>query len=226
MAAPSLSLIQPVGSAATPLAERVAAAFALAAAAPGLVLLLGAVRLISRRPPLVAHMRVGQYGEPLWVLKVRTMWTPGERASAGWVERLTDTRVPSLKVGDDSRVTSRLAAFCRRHSIDELPQLAHVVTGRMRWVGPRPMTSVEHFRAHLGLAEHTAPRCNAPWVSAVLSTEGTTQPCFFHAPIGQGPLLEILHAPPAATFRESLDVSSNPTCQRCVCSLYVPGSSS
>jgi MoaA/NifB/PqqE/SkfB family radical SAM enzyme len=43
---------------------------------------------------------------------------------------------------------------------------------------------VAHFRAHLGLQEHEAPRCNAPWVSAVVESDGTVRPCFFHAPIG------------------------------------------
>jgi MoaA/NifB/PqqE/SkfB family radical SAM enzyme len=81
----------------------------------------------------------------------------------------------------------------------------------------------QHFRAHLGLAAHTAPRCNAPWVSALMTADGQVQPCFFHPSIGSSsaPLTQVLSSPPAAAFRESLDVSTNPTCQRCVCSLYV-----
>jgi exopolysaccharide production protein ExoY len=43
----------------------------------------------------------------------------------------------------DSRVTSRFAAFCRRYSIDELPQLYQVVTGQMSLIGPRPLTKLE-----------------------------------------------------------------------------------
>jgi MoaA/NifB/PqqE/SkfB family radical SAM enzyme len=34
------------------------------------------------------------------------------------------------------------------------------------------------------MEEPEAPRCNAPWVSAVLETDGTVRPCFFHEPIG------------------------------------------
>lgn len=81
----------------------------------------------------------------------------------------------------------------------------------------------QHFRAHLGLATHTAPRCNAPWVSALMTADGDIQPCFFHPSIGssRSPLTQVVTSPQAATFRESLDVASNPTCQRCVCSLYL-----
>jgi radical SAM protein with 4Fe4S-binding SPASM domain len=83
-----------------------------------------------------------------------------------------------------------------------------------------------HFRAHLGLAEPTAPRCNAPWVSAVVESDGTLRPCFFHVPIGNvraQSLREALNSPQAQVFRESLRVAENPVCRRCVCSLYLPG---
>ena len=82
---------------------------------------------------------------------------------------------------------------------------------------------VSHFRAHYGLEPHVAPRCNAPWVSAVLEANGDVRPCFFHAPLGNtanATLIEVLNGPQAVAFRESLDVVANPTCRRCVCSLY------
>lgn len=86
---------------------------------------------------------------------------------------------------------------------------------------------VEHFRAHLGLAAARAPRCNAPWISAVVEADGLVRPCFFHAPIGRvgedKSLLEVINGPEAIRFRANLDVGTNPTCQRCVCSLYRPG---
>ena len=60
---------------------------------------------------------------------------------------------------------------------------------------------VSHYRARLGTAAWEAPRCNAPWVSAVLETDGTVRPCFFHPPIGRigdtHSLLEILKRPTA-----------------------------
>jgi MoaA/NifB/PqqE/SkfB family radical SAM enzyme len=81
---------------------------------------------------------------------------------------------------------------------------------------------VQHFRAHLGLAEAVAPNCNAPWFSAVVEADGTVRPCFFHPPVGSARnqnLLDVLNGPVAVEFRQNLDVASNPICQRCVCSL-------
>jgi Fe-coproporphyrin III synthase len=84
---------------------------------------------------------------------------------------------------------------------------------------------VRHFRAHLDQAENLAPRCNAPWVSAVIEASGDVRPCFFHPAFGnihRQTLPEIVNGPEALRFRASLDVASNPVCQRCVCSLYIP----
>ncbi len=83
---------------------------------------------------------------------------------------------------------------------------------------------VHHFRAHLGLALSIAPRCNAPWVSAVLESDGTVRPCFFHEPIGNASeqtLRDVLNGPRAVAFRQSLRIAENPVCRRCVCSLYL-----
>lgn len=81
---------------------------------------------------------------------------------------------------------------------------------------------VQHFRAQLGLCQTEAPRCNAPWVSAVCEANGTVRPCFFHRPIGSlktHTLLEVVNGFEAQQFRASLDIASNPVCKRCVCSL-------
>jgi Fe-coproporphyrin III synthase len=84
---------------------------------------------------------------------------------------------------------------------------------------------VLHFRSHLGQEEHVAPRCNAPWVSAVIEASGDVRPCFFHPVLGNlhnRPLQEIINGPEALGFRANLDVATNPTCRRCVCSLHIP----
>ncbi len=82
----------------------------------------------------------------------------------------------------------------------------------------------QHFRAHLGLCEPEAPRCNAPWVSAVVEANGTVRPCFFHPPIGSlqsQTLIQVLNGFEAQHFRHSLDVATNSVCRRCVCSLHL-----
>jgi MoaA/NifB/PqqE/SkfB family radical SAM enzyme len=79
-----------------------------------------------------------------------------------------------------------------------------------------------HFRVQLGLATPEAPRCNAPWTSAVIEADGLVRPCFFHKPIGSlktHPLSQVLNGFEAQQFRASLDVETNPVCRRCVCSL-------
>jgi lipopolysaccharide/colanic/teichoic acid biosynthesis glycosyltransferase len=152
MAAPSVLLTQRVreskrtgvSAAALQWAERLAGAVAFAAVAPALAGTMLAVRALSRRPPLIAHRRLGLNGEPFWIIKLRTMWDKSDTpASGSWIEYLEDTVVPVIKGAPDPRVTSRLAAFCRRYSVDELPQLLQVAAGRLALVGPRPLTARE-----------------------------------------------------------------------------------
>lgn len=84
---------------------------------------------------------------------------------------------------------------------------------------------VLHFRAQLGQVAPVAPRCNAPWVSAVVEADGSVRPCFFHRPIGNlrtGPLHETINGPSALTLRRNLDISADPVCRKCVCSLFIP----
>jgi radical SAM protein with 4Fe4S-binding SPASM domain len=88
-------------------------------------------------------------------------------------------------------------------------------------------TIAHHFRCGIGLAEPVAPKCNAPWTSAVIEADGSVRPCFFHAPIGklgtEASLYKILNGPQAVAFRSSLNVATNPICRRCVCSLNWTG---
>ncbi len=113
---------------------------------PVLMVVGATIFILSKRAPLVAHRRLGRDGCPFWMLKFRSMWDGGsntESARHTFVERLHDQPVPEVKTGGDPRVTSAFAAFCRRHSIDELPQLWHVAIGEMSLVGPRPVTPAE-----------------------------------------------------------------------------------
>ena len=109
-----------------------------------LLLLTGIILFcLSRRGPLITHQRVGRYGQPFPMLKFRTMWSAGDKAASLFTVEAVTGSVPGCKASPDRRITSRFAAFCRRFSLDELPQLIHVVRGEMSLVGPRPLTAGE-----------------------------------------------------------------------------------
>jgi exopolysaccharide production protein ExoY len=132
--------------------ERVASVALFAAVSPVLAASAVTVSLLSGRTPLIAHRRVGWRGTTLWMLKLRTMWGPSPevlRPRSLWVEYIDDESGPRQKRRDDPRVPNWFARFCRRHSIDELPQLWHVIRGEMALVGPRPATASE-LRTHYG----------------------------------------------------------------------------
>jgi MoaA/NifB/PqqE/SkfB family radical SAM enzyme len=82
---------------------------------------------------------------------------------------------------------------------------------------------VGYYRAQLGRGPFPTVDCNAPWTSVVIEANGAVRPCFFHAPVGnlrERPLDDLLtQAMPA--FRRGLNVATDTTCQRCVCTLKV-----
>ncbi|MEK7404691.1 MAG: sugar transferase [Acidobacteriota bacterium] len=125
--------------------ERCAALVLLLALAPFLVFIGILIRVLSGQSPLVSHLRVGRNWVPFRMLKFRTMWNsvPGRGNHGGLVELVVAEPGAGLKRSDDPRVNGYAARFLRKYSIDELPQLAHVLSGRMSLVGPRPLTKGE-----------------------------------------------------------------------------------
>jgi exopolysaccharide production protein ExoY len=135
-------------------AEKALGVVLIATAAPVIAFSAAAIVICSRRSPFVAHLRVGENGRPLWMWKLRTMWSRAtvSHSERCWVERIIAESEEDRKNPSDARVCSRFAAFCRRHSIDELPQLIHVIRGEMALIGPRPMTRGEITRHYGALA--------------------------------------------------------------------------
>jgi len=131
--------------------ERPAAVLLLVLLSPVMLAVAVAVFLLSQRGPLVAHNRVGWRGTPFAMLKFRTMWAGGPAHSPFFSIENVGGLQGGAKTMSDPRVTSRFAAFCRRYSVDELPQLWHVARGEMSLVGPRPLT-INELREHYGSA--------------------------------------------------------------------------
>ena len=105
--------------------DLVVASLGLVLLAPFFVLVALAIRLEGPGPILFRQTRYGFNQEPFRIFKFRTMRT------------LEDGATVKAATRDDPRVT-RVGAFLRRFSIDELPQLLNVVAGDMSIVGPRP----------------------------------------------------------------------------------------
>lgn len=123
-----------LSSAAKRVFDVVASGLLLALTFPIIALFAALVKLDSHGPAFFRQTRVGLYGQPFTVLKLRSMRTDAEAGGAKWAER------------DDPRIT-RLGRFIRKVRIDELPQVWTVLAGRMSFVGPRP--EVPQFVADL-----------------------------------------------------------------------------
>lgn len=125
--------------------ERIGAVLLLLTLLPLLASLAVVIVVLSRRSPLVRHGRVGHHGRELRILKFRTMWGSPAFPVGTYVGPEAALALSELhpKLKSDPRVTSRLASLCRKYSVDELPQLWHVIRGDMSLVGPRPQTELE-----------------------------------------------------------------------------------
>ncbi len=104
---------------------------ALIVAAPAIALAMAAIRLESRGHPIYRQRRVGKGGREFNLLKLRTMVDGAEHVGAGLAINENDPRV------------TRVGAFLRRTSLDELPNLLAVVRGELSFIGPRPTIPVQ-----------------------------------------------------------------------------------
>jgi lipopolysaccharide/colanic/teichoic acid biosynthesis glycosyltransferase len=94
--------------------------------APVVCALAAAIKLESRGSVFFRQERIGRHGRPFEILKLRTLQDEPPRSPADF-----------LIAAEDRRIT-RVGAFLRRWSLDELPQLWNIVRGDMSVVGPRP----------------------------------------------------------------------------------------
>lgn len=103
----------------------VASLLLLALTFPIIALFAVLVKLDSNGPAFFRQQRVGLFGEPFTLTKLRSMRIDAEKDGAKWAQE------------NDPRIT-RLGRFIRKIRIDELPQTWAVLMGQMSFVGPRP----------------------------------------------------------------------------------------
>lgn len=96
-----------------------------------------AIKLSNPGPVFFVQERFGLNKRRFGMIKFRSMVVNAEQQLAT-LEHLNETSGPTFKMKRDPRVT-RIGAFLRSTSLDELPQLINVVKGEMSLVGPRPL---------------------------------------------------------------------------------------
>lgn len=119
--------------------DAVFATIVLILISPVLLVLAIIIKLDSKGPVLFLQERVGLDGKSFNVMKFRSMRADAEQQTGPvWAKK------------DDPR-TTRVGAFLRRFSLDELPQLFNVIKGEMSIVGPRPERPhfVEQFKKEI-----------------------------------------------------------------------------
>ncbi|MBI3182678.1 MAG: exopolysaccharide biosynthesis polyprenyl glycosylphosphotransferase [Myxococcales bacterium] len=121
--------------------DAVAALVLLLLAFPLLLACALGVLLAMGRPIFYVQERAGLFGRRFRMLKFRTM-VSGADQQLEKLATLNEMSGPVFKARDDPRVT-RFGRLLRRTSLDELPQLFHVLLGTMSLVGPRPLPSHE-----------------------------------------------------------------------------------
>lgn len=128
------------------------------------------------------------------------------------LERISEVALDKEETEEFERI---IEGSFETHALDYSSGFIAEQPARMRRI-------VQYYKAVNGMAIFPAPVCNAPWVSAVLESNGDLMPCFFHKPYGnvrQKNILDVINSAEAISFRKQLDVRKNDTCAKCVCTL-------
>ena len=114
---------------------------------PLLLAIFAAVRLNSPGPALFRQTRIGRDGREFTLLKFRSMYADAEARRTELLSRNERAEGLLFKIKNDPRITP-VGRWLRKFSLDELPQLINVLTGRMSLVGPRPPLPQEYAQYH------------------------------------------------------------------------------
>lgn len=106
------------------------------------------IKLEDGGPVFYRQDRIGRHGKSIRILKFRTMVPQADKILKGYLKEhpdLAEEWKARQKLTHDPRIT-KIGAFIRRLSLDELPQLWNVFTGELSLVGPRPIVESEISR--------------------------------------------------------------------------------
>ncbi len=149
----------------------------LVALAPALLVIALAIRLDTPGPLIFRQQRRGRGCLPFTMLKFRTMHdgvsSDAHRDYIAQLAAAPEDGTALKKLTADPRVT-RVGAFLRRTSLDELPQLVNVIRGEMSLVGPRPAIDYEldHYAARHFARFDVRPGLTGLWQVSGRSTLG------------------------------------------------------
>lgn len=133
---PPHSMAAPLYAAVKRTVDVVGALAALAILALPMLITAILIKLESRGPALYWQYRLGENGIPFRFYKFRSMVVNADEVRADLLTE-NEARGPIFKIRRDPRVT-RVGRWIRKTSLDETPQLIHVLQGKMSLVGPRP----------------------------------------------------------------------------------------
>lgn len=135
----------------------------LVLAAPIMAVLAILIRVDSEGPVIFSQRRIGRCGRLFTAFKFRSMYAGAEDDQTK-LDRLNEARGPIFKIRKDPRRT-RVGAWMRRMSFDELPQLLNVLRGEMSLVGPRPplVSEVEHYQEWQKRRMEVSPGMTGLW---------------------------------------------------------------
>ena len=109
---------------------------------PVLLIIALAIRMEDRGPILYCAQRVGRHGKAITVYKFRSMRMHADRLEDMLTPEELEEYKKNYKLEHDPRIT-KVGAFLRKTSLDELPQLFNIFAGTLSLVGPRPVLQEE-----------------------------------------------------------------------------------
>ena len=100
------------------------------------------IKLESPGPAIYVHNRIGKNGASLPLLKFRSMYNHADGMIQNFTPEQKAEWEANFKLDHDPRIT-KVGAFLRHSSMDELPQLVNILKGELSLVGPRPVVREE-----------------------------------------------------------------------------------